>query len=468
MGLFVRDRGFYKRVAAVAVPIAAQSLITIGINMMDTIMLGSMGETQLSASALANQFINVFHIFCMGIGMGANVLTSRYWGMRNQEYLRKTITIMLRICLCFSLAFMLATWLIPEGIMRIYTNDAQIIRQGVRYLDWSILSYFLLGFSLTCTIVLRSVGLMKIPLICSCFAFFVNVGANYIFIYGKFGAPRMEIAGAALGTLIARAFEFAFICGYFFIADRHIGYRLRHFFTKCGDLVGEYIRVSLPVLISDGLMALGNNAVAMVMGRIGANFVSANAITTVTQQLSTVLIQGVSNASAIITGHTLGQGDRRRAQAEGYSFFGIGIVLGLAACIVILALSGPIISCYDITAQTRQIAYELMASIAIIVVFTAINSILTKGVLRGGGDTKFLMAADVLFLWVASVPLGYLAGLVWRLPPFWIYFFLKIDQFLKTIWCVFRLRSGKWIKRVRGQEAFTSGAPADTDETVRA
>jgi Na+-driven multidrug efflux pump len=135
---------------------------------------------------------------------------------------------------------------------------------------------------------------------------------------------------------------------------------------------------------------------------------------------------------------------------------------------VILALSGPIISCYDITAQTRQIAYELMVSIAIIVVFTAINSILTKGVLRGGGDTKFLMAADVLFLWVASVPLGYLAGLVWHLPPFWIYFFLKIDQFLKAIWCVFRLRSGKWIKRVRGQEAFSSGAPADTDETVRA
>jgi len=451
MGLFVKDKNFYKKVAAIAGPIAAQSLITIGVNMMDTVMLGSMGETQLSASALANQFINVFHIFCMGIGMGANVLTSRYWGMKNHEYLRKTITIMLRICLAFSLVFMVATWLAPGAIMRIYTGEEGIITQGIRYLNWSILSYFLLGFSLTCTIVLRSVGLMKIPLICSCFAFFINIGANYVFIFGKFGAPRMEIAGAALGTLISRAFEFAFICGYFFFVDKKIGYRIKHFFMKCGDLVSEYLRVSIPVLISDGLLALGNNAVAMVMGRIGENFVSANAITTVTQQLSTVFISGVSNASAIITGHTLGEGDRERAQREGYSFFGIGIVLGLLACAIILVLSGPIISCYDITQQTQAIAYELMVSIAINVVFMAVNSILTKGVLRGGGDTKFLMAADVLFLWVASVPLGYLAGLVWHLPAFWIYFFLKIDQFLKAIWCIFRLRSGKWIKRVRGQ-----------------
>ncbi len=451
MGLFVKDKEFYKRVATVAGPIAAQSLITIGVNMMDTVMLGFMGETQLSASALANQFINVFQIFCMGIGMGANVLTSRYWGMKNHDYLCKTITIMLRICLAFSAVFMIATAVAPAGIMRIYTTEQGIIDQGVRYLEWSIISYLLLGLSLTCTIVLRSVGLMRIPLICSCFAFFINIGANYMFIFGRLGAPRMEIAGAAVGTLIARAFEFIFICGYFFVVDKRIGYRVKHLFQRCGELVGEYFRVSLPVLVSDGLLALGNNAVAMVMGRVGENFVSANAITTVTQQLSTVFISGVSNASAIITGHTLGQGDRRRAQAEGYSFFGIGIVLGLVSCAIILLLSGPIISCYDITADTQQIAYELMDSIAIIVVFTAVNSILTKGVLRGGGDTKFLMAADVFFLWVASVPLGYLAALVWHLPPFWIYFFLKIDQFLKAIWCFFRLRGGKWIKRVQGQ-----------------
>lgn len=217
---FVRDKSFYKKTALIAIPIALQSLITIGVNMMDTIMLGSMGEVQLSASSLANQFITLFHIFCMGIGMGANVMTSRYWGMRDLYSLRKTITLMMRVCLGFSAIFTIATFFFPAQIMAIYTHDAAMIEAGVRYLKWLWPTYILLGFSLTCTIVLRSVGQVKIPLFCSIGAFFVNVFFNYMFIFGKFGAPRMEIEGAAVGTLISRTFEFCFICGYFLFVDK--------------------------------------------------------------------------------------------------------------------------------------------------------------------------------------------------------------------------------------------------------
>lgn len=217
---------------------------------------------------------------------------------------------------------------------------------------------------------------------------------------------------------------------------------------KCGDMVKEYLRISIPVLISDALLGLGNNAVAMVVGRLGANFVSANAITTVTMQLSTVFTQGVSNASAIITGHTLGQGDVERAQKQGYTFLGLGAAIGLFAGVLIAAISELVISFYDITPETHEIASQLMLAIGFIVFFQSMNSILTKGVLRGGGDTKFLMVADILFLWAASVPLGALAGLYWHLSPFLIYTFLKIDQIIKAIWCIFRLHSRKWIKKI--------------------
>ncbi len=149
-----------------------------------------------------------------------------------------------------------------------------------------------------------------------------------------------------------------------------------------------------------------------------------------------------------MTGHTLGKGEVERAQREGYTFMIFGTILGVAACGIILVLSGPIVGLYHITEETRAIAYQLMDAIAIIVIFQSMNSILTKGVLRGGGDTKFLMLADILFLWVASIPLGMLAGLVLHLPAFWIYFFMKIDQIIKCVWCVFRLRSGKWMKKI--------------------
>ena len=452
--LFIKDKKFYSMVAKIAVPIALQGLITSGVNMMDTIMVGAVGETELSAVSLANQFINIFHIFCMGIGMGASVLVARYYGMKDAVSLKRTVAIMLRLCLGMSALFCMATILLPRQIMCIYTVEEEIIAKGIEYLNYSVITYFLLGLSLTCTIVLRNVEMVKIPLYTSIGAFFINVGANYVFIFGKFGFPRMGVAGAAVGTLVARIFEFSMICGYLFLKDKKIGFRIKDLFAPVGNLWKEYIRISIPVLISDGILALGNNSVAMVIGRLGESFVAANAVTAVTQQLSSVMIQGFSQAGAIVTGYTLGQGDREKAHRQGYAFLGLGIVFGAVAAGIIMLISEPMIRAYNLLPQTQDIARELMLSISLIVLFQATNSIMTKGVLRGGGDTKILMVADNVFLWVASIPLGIIAGLVLELPAFWIYFFLKIDQVLKAVWCVIRLRSGKWIKKIKSSKEY--------------
>ncbi|MBQ8401621.1 MAG: polysaccharide biosynthesis C-terminal domain-containing protein, partial [Clostridia bacterium] len=272
---YLGTKDLYLKMAKIAIPVSLQQLITVGINLMDTIMISSMGDNQLAASSQATQFITLFQICCMGIGMGASVLTSRYWGMKDGGSLKKTITIMLRFCLVFASVFTIATIAVPGLIMKIYTPDQPIIDYGVIYLRWMIPTYFCMGLSLTCTIVLRTVCQTLGPLLCSICAFFVNVFCNWVFIFGKLGAPRMEIAGAALGTLIARIFELCFICGYFFFLDKRIRYRLRDIFMNARDLVKEYFRVSIPVLISDSLLALGNNAVAMIMGRIGQAFVAA-------------------------------------------------------------------------------------------------------------------------------------------------------------------------------------------------
>lgn len=449
MKIILKDAKFYKRVAATAFPIALQGFITTGVNMMDSIMIGAVGETQLSAVSLANQFIMIFHIFCMGIGMGASVLVARYYGMKDQNALKKSVVIMVRLCIGIALLFCLATVMFPEQIMRIYTTENEIITNGAQYLRYSVVTYFLLGLSLTTTIVLRNVGKVHLPLYTSIAAFFINVGANYVFIFGKMGFPRMETAGAAIGTLVARVFEFAVICGYLFLKDNTIGIRIRDLFMKVGSLWREYIRISIPVLISDGILAIGNNMVAMVIGRLGESFVAANAVTAVTQQLSTTVIQGFSQAGAIITGYTIGEGDREKAQNQGYAFLGIGILFGAIGAAIILLISKPMIAAYNLSPQTQELARELMYAISLVVLFQATNSIMTKGVLRGGGDTKVLMIADNIFLWVVSIPLGIIAGLILHMPAFWIYFFLKTDQILKAFWCVARLHSGKWIKKIK-------------------
>ena len=445
---YLGNKEFYSTILKIAIPVSAQQLITVGINLMDTVMLSSMGDAQLSASSQASQFINLFQIFCMGIGMGASVLTARYWGMQDKNSLRKAVTIMLRIVLAFATLFFAATLFFPEIVMRFYTENAVTVDYGVTYLRWILPTYYCMGLSLTCTIILRSVGQVRIPLICSVIAFFVNIFFNWVFIFGNLGAPRMEIAGAALGTLIARMFELLFICGFFFLKDKRIAYRFRHLLLPCKDLAPEYLRISIPVLISDGLLAFGNNSVAMIMGRIGDTFVAANSVTMVVQQLSSVLTQGISNASGIITGHTMGRGEYDKAQKQGYTFLLLGGLVGCFAAVVILLIRQPVIDYYQVSQQAKTISWSLMDSISFITIFQAMNSILTKGVLRAGGDTKFLMAGDILFLWVASIPLGALAGLVWNWSPFWVYCMLKIDQIIKCVWCFFRLRSRKWMKKI--------------------
>jgi hypothetical protein len=188
--------------------------------------------------------------------------------------------------------------------------------------------------------------------------------------------------------------------------------------------------------------------VAMVIGRLGVTFVAANAITSVTQQLSTVMIQGVCQAGAIVTGQTLGEGKQEQAQSQAYRFLGLGLGLGMLSAFFIMAVSPAIIGSYKVSEETAEVAAQLMHAISLILIFQATNSIMTKGVLRGGGDTKMLMLADNLFLWVVSIPLGMLAGFVFHFPAFWIYVCLKADQILKAVWCVFRLRSGKWMKKI--------------------
>ncbi len=449
MRLFVRDKKFYKMLAALALPIAAQQMITVGVNMADNIMLGQLGETAMSSATLANNFISLFQVMCMGFGMGASVLTSRFYGMQARDSMKKAVNIMFRLELVVVLFFSLATALFPGKIMGLFTSDSDIIKAGTGYLLISIPCYFLNGYALTTSLVLRSVGKATVPLISSICSFFINIFFNWVFIFGNLGAPALGVNGAAIGTLLARIVEFSVTMGYLLCKDRNIRLRFKDLFMNTKDLYGEYIRISIPVLVSDTLLGFGNLAVAAVMGHIGANFVAANAITTVTMQLATVVIQGISQASCTITGITLGKEEYEKAQQQGITFAAIGFLIGAIGCVIILALRGVIIESYKILPETKSLAYELMDAVAVVVLFQSANSILTKGVLRGGGDTKFLMIADIIFLWICSIPLGALAGLVLHWPGFWIYIMLKIDQFLKAIWCLFRLNSGKWIKKIK-------------------
>jgi putative MATE family efflux protein len=451
MRLFVNDKNFYRKALSLALPMILQGFISIGVNTTDTIMLGQFGEAQLSAASLSNSFFSIFIILCFGIGGGAVVMTSRFWGGGDRESIKKVITIMLRISLSVGVVFMLATWIMPDRILSIYTGDRAIIAYGVQYFRFLRFAFLFHSVSLTATLVLRSIGKATIPLAASCCSFLLNILFNWMFIFGKLGAPRLEIQGAAIGTLIARIIECVVIFGYILVVDKKVGYRIRDFFSPTGHMMSLYLRYSVPVIVSDLMLALGNNMVAVIMAQIGSNFVAANAITMVTVRISSLFSMAVAMSASIVIGNTMGDGDKERAQREGVTFLNISILLGIASGLLILLIKPMIIDYYKVTEYTKDISISLMNAVSLILIFRTVGAMLTKGVLRGGGDTRFLMLADILFLWVASIPLGALAGLVFHAGPFMVFCCLNIDQVIKSIWCIIRLIRRRWMKDIHVQ-----------------
>lgn len=447
--LIYKDYDFYKIVLAMMIPIACQNMITIAVNITDTMMLGMLGESQLSASSLAGQYINMFQTFCMGTSMGASVLAARYWGMKEMKSLHITITIMLRIVMGLAFIFAVIAWIAPDWIMQMYTNDEVLIQQGIQYLGFAVPAFFFHGLSQGSTIIMRSMQKVKIPLYTSIGAFILNIIGNYIFIFGKFGVPGLGIAGASLSTLIVRIFECVINFGYLVFLEKDAAYRVRNLFMRTRELLPEYMRISIPVLISDGMMAFGSNAVMMIVGRLGSGFVASNAIAAVVERLCTAFSGGISQASAMITGKTLGESKTKEVQEQGYAFLGLGLLVGIVGAGLILVICNPVTVLYHLTSETAVITKQLLFASAIIVIFQSTSNILTKGVLRGGGDTKVLMIADSIFLWVVSIPLGYFVGITMGFAPFWIYMALKMDNFCKMIWSVYRLNGGKWIKKIK-------------------
>jgi len=446
---FIRDKAFYKKVLAIMIPVAAQQAINMGVNMMDTIMLGRYGEIQLSASSLANSFYSIYQILCMGTIGGCSVLAAQFWGAKEKDRVKEVFNLALRISGSLGIIFALVTWFFPAPIMRLFSEDPAVIEAGVRYLKITTFIYLIHGTGLVTAQLMRTVGNARLGLYVSIISFSVNIFANWVFIFGKLGMPEMQIAGAALGTLIARAAEFIVTFWFVLKKDTQLKLKLRDYLINPSvEVIKKYLKMGLPALLSDGLLSLGNTVMAMIIGRMGTAVAASNSVCQVVDRMVTVIFNGISNASGIIVGNTIGAGKKEEAQAEGETFYVLALIFGAIAA-VIIALIGPVsLKLYDLEPDTVVIAKQMMRSFIVIIFFQSIQSVMTKGVLRGGGDTKFLLAADILFLWIASIPLGYLTGLLWDLPAWVAMCALRVDFAIKSFWCIGRLKSGKWIHEV--------------------
>ena len=367
MKLFVKDRQFYKSLVLLALPLIGQSMINQGVNMMDTIMLGNFGEVAISGSALANQYYLIFTILHFGLAGGAAVMTGQFWGRKEVEHIRGVITLALRLSIFIALVMSALSYFAGTQIMSFYTPDPAIIEAGAKYMKIMAFGYLMHGVSLTLIIIFRTVHLVKLGFFSSLISFFVNIFFNWVFIFGALGAPKMEIEGAALGTVIARFSEFAIVFVYVFFVDKRVGYRFKSLLLPVREYIHSFVRRGAPVIISDAMLAFGENMLSMVMGQMGGVMVAANSITAVVVQCCTVFSMGLSGAASVITGNSVGAGEYEKAEREGVTLFSFSILIGIFAAGVILLLCPLIVNAYNVSDETKALASSFMAIMAVIV-----------------------------------------------------------------------------------------------------
>ena len=432
-----------------AFPIMIQNLISTLVNSADTIMLGYVSQTAMAASSLANQYTFVLFCFYYGLGIGTSVLCAQYFGKGDKQTVERIIGLAARVAILISLLFFVFSFFAPEAIMKIFTDSPQTIKEGAAYLKVLSFSFVFMGFSQVFVSALRSVGKIVFPSALYVVSLLVNVMMNAAFIFGLFGLPRLGVVGVALGTVSARAVE-VILCFVYSAAGKDIKFWLKNLFRRSGVLFKDFLKISAPSVVNDLMWGMAATTCTAILGHIGDDMVAANAVAVMVVNMGAIVCRGFSNATTIIVSQTLGENRMEDTKVYAKRILWLTVIVSLLGCCVILAIRPFMVQFYRDKLTETAIYY-----LGIIMIMTTwrlvgegINTCLICGCFRGGGDAKFGMVVDTVFMWGVSVPLMAIAAYVLKLPPVWVYFVMTLDEFEKMPVVFAHYFKFKWMKNI--------------------
>ncbi len=451
LGSREEKRAFYRRAVAITAPIALQNFMDAAVGSADILMLSFVGQTALAASSLAGQVMFVLQMLLYGVSSGASVLAAQYWGKGDRRTVEHVMGLSLRVSVLIGLVFTLAAAIFPSFLMRIFTDDTELIGAGVQYLRAVSAAYVLGGFVTVYLSVMRSVERVKMSAAVHCSAVLMNVVLNACFIFGIGPFPKLGIVGVALATSITRGVEFL-ICMADSRLNRVIRLHVRDFFGKSGALLRDFFRFAVPAAANDIVWGLAFSVYSVIFGHLSSNIVAANSVASVVRNLGTVVCFGTSSAAAIVLGKAMG--DNRLAEARVYAsrFVYLSIWTALAGGVVILCCRPLVLQFmhYYVTV-TDVVRSELNTMLYInsyYILGMSINTMLVCGIFRAGGDVRFGLICDIFAMWGYAVPIGLLCAFVFRIPEIWVYFVLCLDEFVKMPIFARHYKKGSWLRNI--------------------
>ena len=445
-------KNFYKQVCLLIIPMALQNLINVGVQAAGVFMLGRVGEKVLSGASLAGQIQFIMTLILFGTTSGATVLTAQYWGKKDTRTIEKILGMGMLIGIGGALAFALAAELIPETLLRIYTNDPEVIAEGVKYLRIVALSYVIMAATQVYLYIMRSIERVVIATVVYGASLIVNIIVNAVLIFGLMGFPKMGIEGAAIGTLISRILGLMIVIWYAKFRNKVVRFHLSDMWNIDKVLLKDFLFYATPVILNELVWGMGSSANTAVIGHLGSAAVAANSVVQVVRELSTVVVFGVSNATAIYLGKTIGERQYELAKAYGRRFAVLSVITGFIAAGIIL-VSAPAVSRFmTLSPEAKSYLMFMFFVMSYFALCQAINTTLVVGVFRSGGDTRFGLRLDATTMWCCSILLGAIAAFVFRASVPVVYVLLMSDEVIKVPITVKRFLGYKWIKNVTREQ----------------
>ena len=435
------DLGFWRIALKLAFPVAMQNLLTSSFILVDTIMVGQLGDLSLSAVGMAGQFGWFLNMITFGMCSGAAVFISQYWGAKDTAGIRRTYGIaVVSVCLISALFFVIGL-LFPEGVVRIFNREPDVVEAGAAYLRIACWSYLATGVNMVFCIVLRSTENVKLPMYVSLVTTVLNAFMDYGLIFGAFGMPEMGIRGAALATVISAWAGPVLILAVSAIQRNMLITPLKELFGFNRRSIAQYYEKATPVIINETLWGLGTLLFSVIFANLGYQYYAAVTIFRTFDNIAFVFFIGLCNASSIMVGKNVGAGHIKRAVEDSRRFVLFVSLCSVLTGVLIIIFRFQLASVFNlsgsITPETLKLTASLLLVYGIELPMRNLPYILIVGTFRPGGDTKIGMKLDLLSLWLCSVPLTTLAAFVFKLPFIAVFAIMYIaEDYLKVILCV--------------------------------
>ena len=442
------DKEFKKKLTDIALPITVQTLMHSSLSLIDQIMIGSLGSACIAGIGLAGKFTSLFSVTVSAIVAAAGILISQYVGAKNERGVRDSFYLPLYFSLIFVVGFTLASLFAPSQIMAFYADDVETISKAAVYLRWRAVGYFPEILTMFVSTLLRNMNRAKLPAVAGVVAIITNTLLNWLLIFGFGPIPRMEEAGAAIATVISHIVEMLIVVILFAREKKKQNLFLHPTVSFSIEFVKNAAVILAPILVGEFLWSLGENMYAVIYGHLGTEPCAAMTLMYPIQGIAIGALCGVSAASGIIVGNSLGANDDKKAWSQAIDFVRLTVTAGIIIGVIVCALSPFYVKLFNVAPETRAVTIKILAAFAFVFTAKVFNMVIGGGVLQSGGQTKFMTAVNIIGTWGAGVPLGFVSAYFFKLPIWWVYFFLSLEEFVRVGISIWLLKSKRWMKNV--------------------